>query len=95
MTILPLGIAHLLEIELDDSKSLRIDSAGGGSFVALPSRRKVEYSIEKRGYRPIQWKSVAYFAEESAILLGHEDCLEKFDLTFCGPERTLQVLPRF
>jgi hypothetical protein len=29
------------------------------------------------------------------ILLGHYQYLERFDLTFHGPERMLCVLPRF
>ena len=96
ITILPLYIAHLLEIELDDEKRIELDSAGGGSFSALPSLRQIGFCIERKGFRPIQWEGTAYFAEhEPVILLGHHDCLEKFDVTFHGPERKLSLLPRF
>ena len=96
ITILPLEVAHLLEVPLDDSETLRIGSAGGGMFVALPSREKVGYAIERKGFRPIRWEGRIYFAErEPTILLGHLECLEKFDLTFYGPERKMTVLPRF
>ena len=79
-TILPMEIAHVLEIELDDSKTVMIDSAGGGRFKAMPSRRKIEYAIEHAGYRTIHWRGTAYFAQgEEVFLLGHLDCLEKFD----------------
>lgn len=96
-TILPLEIAHYLEIELDDSKTIKLDSAGGGIFTALPSQKEVLYTIPaKKGYRPITWSGVIYFTEEEKIvLLGHRQCLEKFDLTFYGPERKLAIVPRF
>jgi hypothetical protein len=96
LTILPLAIAHQLEIELDDSKKVTMDCAGGGRFTALPSRKPVGCTIERKGYRPIHWKGVVFFAEdEPVVLLGHHQCLEKFDLLFEGPERKLGVTPRF
>lgn len=96
VTILPLDIAHALEIELDDSKQIRLSSAGGGIFTALPSSKKITYSIEKKGFRSITWKGIIYFAEsEPIVLLGHYQCAEYFDLTFQGPEKTLSILPRF
>lgn len=95
-SLFPLNVAHYLEIELDDSKKVTIASAGGGAFVALPSRHKITYAIEKKGFRSIRWEGIAYFTEDEPLnLLGHEQCLEMFDLTFRGPERILQVLPRF
>ena len=96
ITIVPLEIAHVLELELDDSKAIVLGSAGGGRFKALPSRSPFIHAIERKGYRTISWKGIAYFAvEQPLILLGHQHCLEKFDLTFRGPEKTLSVLPRF
>lgn len=95
-TILPLDVAHDLEIELDDSKILSMDAAGGGVFEALPSQKPVGYTIETDKFRPIRWEGIIYFAEnEPVTLLGHYQCLEKFDLTFYGPERKLSILPRF
>jgi hypothetical protein len=96
ITLLPLEIAHVLEVELDDMETIVIEGAGGGRFKAMPSRKKINYTIERKGYRPISWEGIAYFAEnEEVILLGHHQCLEKFDLTFQGPERKLGLLPRF
>ena len=96
LTILPLEIAHILEIELDDSKKLIMGSAGGGRFTALPSQKQISYTIELKGYRSITWKGIIYFAEdEPIVLLGHHQCLEKFDLNFQGPERKLGITPRF
>ena len=96
LTILPLQIAHFLEIELDDSKRLTIDGAGGGRFLVQPSQKSIQYSIDRKGFRSIAWTGIVYFAEdEPIILLGHHQCLEKFDLNFQGPEKKLGVLPRF
>ncbi|MDD5056095.1 MAG: hypothetical protein PHZ00_07580 [Candidatus Peribacteraceae bacterium] len=96
LTILPLQVAHYLRIELDDVKKVTIDCAGGGRFIALPSQHQVGYMIDAPGYRPIRWKGIVYFAEnEPVVLLGYHQCLEKFDLTFRGPERKLGIIPRF
>lgn len=93
MTVLPLDIAHYLEIELDDSRTVRIEGAGGGVFVAMPSSRKIGYAIEQKGHRPVCWQGVAYLAGEQPLaLLGHFDCLEKLDLQFFGAQRLLRVL---
>src|SRR3989339_590912 len=51
-TILPLEIAHVLKIELDDSQEIRIDCAGGGVFKAMPSKKRVSYSIVVRVFVP-------------------------------------------
>jgi hypothetical protein len=96
ITILPLEIAHYLEIELDDSEKLTIDCAGGGVFVAMPSQKKVTYTIEAKGFRSISWEGIIYFAEnEPVVLLGHQQCLDKFDLLFEGPEKKLSITPHF
>jgi hypothetical protein len=96
ITILPLKIAHVLDIQLDDSKPLRLASAGGGMFVALPSSKKIELSMNKEGCKSIIWKSTVYFSEsETLALLGHYQCLEYFKVTFHGPERRLSIIPRF
>jgi hypothetical protein len=96
LTILPLDIAHILDVELDDAKKIILDCAGGGRFTALPSQKEIRYAIECAGYRPITWNGIIHFAEdEPVVLLGHHECLEKFDLTFQGPERKLGITPRF
>lgn len=95
-TILPLAIAHYLQIELDDTKQRTVDGAGGGKFKVIPSRNKINYSIDKEGFRSLQWKGIAYFTEtEPIVLLGREQCLDKFDITFCGPHRLIQLIPHF
>ena len=71
-TILPLEVAHQLEIELDDSKEVLVDGAGGGRFKVIPSRNKIGCIIELEKYRSIRWKATVYFAEtEPIILLSH------------------------
>ena len=79
MTLLPLEIARFLGVAVDDTERIAIDGAGGGSFVAYPSIDRIDYAIERDGYRPIRWKGIAYFTEgEQVVLLGHQDWLEKF-----------------
>lgn len=94
--IFPSAVANFLEIELDDSKKIVINHAGSGTFVAYPSREKIALSIEVKKFRPIKWESTIYFADgELAMLLGIKDCLEKFDITFFGPEKNFNIMPRF
>lgn len=96
LTILPIEIAHTLHIQLDDSQRLRVACAGGGILVALPSSKKITYTITKEKFRPISLSGIIYFVEsEQLVLLGHYQCLEYFDLTFQGPERKLSILRRF
>lgn len=96
MTILPLDIAHFLEVDLDDSKTLIMNAAGGGVFKVTPSQKKITYTVSRAGYRSISWKGIVYFADnEPIVLLGHYQCLDQFDLLFQGPEKTLGITPRF
>lgn len=93
-TILPREIAHILEVELDDSKAVRVGAAGGGIFTALPSQKPLIMKIEKRGFQPVTIKGIVYFAEKQSPLLGHRGCLEYLDLYFNGPEKTFSITPR-
>lgn len=97
LTLLPLAIAHALEVELDDSKRRRIEAAGGSVFLVMPSQKTIGFTIRPpRGYRPISWKGTPFFSPDvESILLGHQAALEKFDITFQGPNKTFSVLPRF
>lgn len=92
ISVLPLEIAHYLEIEPDDTEGIETGSAGGGRFLALPSRRPVRIAVEKKGFRPIEWDGVVYFApREPIVLLGHRHCLEHLRLLFDGPRKILRV----
>jgi hypothetical protein len=96
VSVLPIAIARELGVPLDDTDGIVVGGASGESFTAYPSHKPVRYTIMAEGYRPVSWEGTIYFANEGpAILLGHHQCLERFDLTFHGPERTLSVLPRF
>ncbi len=92
VTLLPLAIAHVLEVSLYDAAGIEMDSAGGSAFAAFPSRSPVQYTLEQRGHCPLQREGVAYFSvQEPVVLLGHQECLEKFGLFFDGPRRRLRL----
>lgn len=97
LTILPMSVAHELEIELDDTETRRIESAGGGVFKVMPSRKPITFTVRvTKGFRPITWSAIPFFTYEEQIpLLGNKGVLEHFDVTFFGPEKKLSVLPRF
>jgi hypothetical protein len=92
MTLPPIALAHLLEVELDEHCAIQVDGAGGGSFIAYPSRHKIGFAVEQSGYRPLCWQGTAFFATEQLVmLLGHFQCLENFDLLFHGKSRSLKI----
>lgn len=97
LTLLPLAIAHALEIELDDSKTRKIDAAGGSVFEVMPLQKPISFTVRPpRGYRPITWKGIPFFTDDQGIvLLGYKGALEKFDITFQGPDKKFSILPRF
>ena len=96
LTILPMAIAYELDVRLDDTKKILLSAADSGDFTAFPSQRPIEYAIEKKGHRPIKFEGTVYFADNAGgILLGHHQCLEKFDVTFLGPEKKVSLFPRF
>lgn len=94
--VFPMEIATTLKVELDTSRGISMGNAGGGKFMVIPSVQPLSMSIESKGYRSYTWQGKVWFApRQPNILLGHKHCLEKFDVLFKGPEKTLKVTPRF
>jgi hypothetical protein len=92
MTLLPMDMRKYIGVDLDESRSITIGSAGGGGFVAIPSKEKIKFKIEKKGYRPIEWQGTVFFApRQPLVLLGHHQCLEQLNIRFRGKERTISV----
>ena len=92
ITILPMEMREWIGVDLDEGAAIQIGSAGGGGFLAVPSAKKVKYSIEKPGFRALRWKGTVFFApRQPVVLLGHYQCLDQLDLIFKGKERTLVV----
>lgn len=92
ITLLPMEMREWIGVDLDEGAAIQIGSAGGGGFTAVPSAKKVQYSIEKPGFRALRWKGTVFFApRQPVVLLGHYQCLDQLDLTFKGKARTLVV----
>lgn len=95
MTVLPMDIAQSFDVGLSETDGVRIKSAGGGAFVAVRSKERIDQSIEVQGFRPCRWSGHVYFAPRQSIaLLGHEECLEYLNLLFKGPQRRLVIQSR-
>ena len=92
-TVLPLEIAEMLSIPLDLTKGEKTNGAGGGEFMLYESLERVDLCIEPpKGFRPLKWKAFISFAEKESIpLLGHKECLEKFNFEFLGRQRKLMI----
>jgi hypothetical protein len=92
ITLLPMEMRQWIGVELDEGAAIQIGSAGGGGFMAVPSATKVQYAIEKPGFRTLQWKGTVFFApRQPVVLLGHYQCLDQLNLTFKGKKRKLNV----
>jgi hypothetical protein len=92
VTLLPMELYQILDVELDKGSSIEFTSAGGSNFKAIPCTKKIEYSIEHSGFRPIRWKGVAYFVEDQpTVLLGQYQCLSELKLMLDGKKRKISV----
>lgn len=96
-TILPMEMAPELGIEIDLAERIETQVAGGGRCFVYPSPVEIDYLIrDPRSHLEWQWRGPVSFAlGQQVVLLGHHRCLEKFDLVFKGPEKVLEMTPRF
>ena len=96
-TILPMEMAPELGINISLAEQIESQIAGGGECFVYPSLVNIEYSLQDpNSQNAYRWKGKVCFAlGQKCILLGHRQCLEKFDVTFHGPERMLEVTARF
>jgi hypothetical protein len=96
-SILPAELATELGIHLDLESSIEAQVAGGGRCLIYPSPSAIEYVVkDPESQSEHRWKGPVFFAlGQQFALLGHEQCLSKFDITFKGPERCLDLVPRF
>lgn len=92
VTLLPMELHKVLGVDLDYDNAIQIGSAGGGRFKAIPSAKKITYTIEHSGFRPITWKGKVFFsAEQPMILLGQYQCLSELKLTLDAPQRKITI----
>ncbi len=92
MTLLPMEINNILQLELDVERSIDVGSAGGGKFKAIPSKKKILFTLEHSGFRPLSWKGTVYFApRQDAILLGQYQCLSELTITLDAPNHKIYV----
>ena len=92
VTVLPMELHQVLGVDLDYENALPMSSAGGGTFKAIPSLKKLYYSIDKSGFRSITWQGKAFFSVgQSVILLGHYECLSELVITLDGKRKKIRV----
>ena len=96
-TLLPLDVASELGIRIDINDRLESQVAGGAHCFIYPSPVPVHYHLrDPAGESACRWRGQVFFVlEQEFVLLGHHQCLEKFDVTFHGPEKQVQLRPRF
>ena len=95
-TVLPLEMASELGIAIDVTDQVETHIAGGGQcYVHSPPVMIDCFLQDPRSRKTCHWKSRVLFAlGQKIVLLGHHQCLRRFDVTFKGPEKTLEILPR-
>ncbi len=92
-TLLPLSMAVEMgfKFDLDEDKTLR-EGAGGKQFVVYKSPVKIDCILESQGFRPFIWQSSVFFTlEQPTILIGRNNFLDKFTVTFRGKEKILEL----
>ena len=91
-TILPIEVAGILGIKLDQKAKTIFHGAGNNSFTVYPSLVKIEHMLRQGGFRAINWQTEVFFAEsQPGILLGHQGFLEKFKVTLESKRKELEI----
>lgn len=91
VTVLPMELHDVLNIPLDRDHAMEFTAAGGESFLAIPSMKKIEYCVEQSGQR-ITWSGTVFFARgEPTILLGQYQCLSELKITLDGKRRKIYL----
>lgn len=92
-TILPIEAAKKFDISLTRDRSYRMQGAGGNEFTIYASPSLINCSIEKRGFRPLTWKSTLYFSESGTLtLLGYKGFFEFVDVDLRPSKRELHLV---
>ncbi|MFL5328588.1 MAG: hypothetical protein ACJ8C4_06705 [Gemmataceae bacterium] len=92
-SILPLEIAPELGIEIEAGDGVVMQVAGAGQLKMFPSQAPIDFVIrDPDSHMEHQWRgNVIFSLGQKLILLGHHQCLEKFDVTFRGSEKELEM----
>lgn len=91
-TVLPIEIAGVFNLKIDNQIQYSILGAGGTTFKIYKSPIEVEHIVKKRGFREIKWKSFVYFAESgSTILLGQAGFMNKFKIVLNGKTKEVAI----
>ncbi len=92
VTLLPMELSNVLGVDLDKDNALKFVAADGKEFAGIPSAKKVEFCLEKGGFRPLIWFGTVFFVKgEETILLGQYQCLSELKITLDGRERLITV----
>ncbi|MFA5854743.1 MAG: hypothetical protein WC846_00410 [Candidatus Gracilibacteria bacterium] len=91
-TILPIQIAGIFNLKLDDQPNYTVQGAGGNSFKIYKSPIEIECLLQNRAFRDIKWSSHVYFSEsETALLLGQKGCLDKLKVKLNGQGKEVEI----
>ncbi len=91
-TLLPIELSDVFGVDLDRKNTMWFSAADGEKFAGIPSSEKVEFALEKSGFRPLIWHGTVFFVEEEeTILLGQYQCLSELKITLDGRKRMITV----
>ena len=92
VTLLPMEVNKILQLELDYDHAMDLVSAGGGKFRVIPPISRVMFTIEHSGFRPIEWKGTVFFApRQPVILLGQFEFLAELKMTLDPKNHSITV----
>ncbi len=94
-TLLPLSLASLLGVELDQEATSQAAGISGDKLTIYYG--DVELQIVD-GNKTVTWKTIVGFVEfgssdDEVIVLGHGGCLDYFTASFDGENAELELMP--
>ncbi len=93
-TLLPLSLAELLGIELDEESTSQAAGISGDELTIYYGDVELEIAAQNK---TVRWKSTVGFVEfgssdDEVIILGHGGCLDYFTAIFDGENAELELV---
>lgn len=92
-TVIPQSIASHLELAADSAESLSVSTASGESEIHKAIDPIMFLLSDSHTGECVEWESIVYISDElDSVLIGHTQCLENFDVTFRGKDRSVELV---
>lgn len=95
-SVLPSSIAAHLGIKINRAGFASVSTASGDSMIYPASGPISCVLTDPKTGECVEWKATLFFSDElETALIGHRHFLEKFNVTFKGKEKVIEMEPLF